>query len=131
MDSQNFIVKLMPMANNINNLAREIEKQLKYYARDVAEKVEEAKEETAKQLVEDIKRDSPKRRPSYSKGWRIKRTPKSLIIHNKTDYQLTHLLEHGHAKRNGERLQGEPHIRPNEEKAVEDYLRKIERAIEP
>ena len=115
---------------SINNISREIQRQLQYYARDVAEKVEDAKDETAKQLVTDIKQDSPKRRPSYAKGWRIKRTPKKLIVHNKTDYQLTHLLEHGHAKRNGDRLQGEPHIRPNEERAVRDYLKKIERAIE-
>jgi hypothetical protein len=115
---------------NINDIGKEIQKQLQYYAKDVAEKVEVAKEETSKALVDDLKRDSPKRRPSYSKGWRIKRTKKSLIIHNATDYQLTHLLEHGHALRNGDRFQGEVHIRPNEERAVRDYLKKIERAIE-
>jgi type II secretory pathway predicted ATPase ExeA len=54
-----------------------------------------------------------------------------LVVHNKTDYQLTHLLEHGHVKRNGERFNGEVHIRPNEEKAIREYLRRIERALEP
>lgn len=119
----------MPMTR-INDIGKEIQKQLQYYAKDVAEKVEVAKEETASKLVQDIKQDSPKKRPRYSKGWRIKKTPKKLIVHNKTDYQLTHLLEHGHVLRNGDRFEGKAHIRPNEEKAIRDYLKKIERAIE-
>jgi beta-glucosidase/6-phospho-beta-glucosidase/beta-galactosidase len=119
----------MPMTN-INDLGREIQKQLKYYARDVAEKVEQAKEETSTQLKQDIVRDSPERRPSYKKGWRIKEVGNKHILHNATDYQLTHLLEHGHMLRNGERYQGKVHIRPNEEKAIREYLKKIERAIE-
>lgn len=116
---------------NINNLGKEIQKQLQLYSKQVAEKVEIAKEETATSLLQDIKQDSPKRRPRYAKGWRIKREPKKLIVHNATDYQLTHLLEHGHALRNGDRFQGKIHIRPNEEKHVKEFLKKIERAIKP
>jgi len=118
----------MPMID----ITREIQNQLRYYSRDVAEKVEVAKKEVATALVQDLKQDSPKRRPRYAKGWRIKRDKKgTLVVHNKTDYQLTHLLEHGHVKRNGERFNGEVHIRPNEEKAIREYLRRIERALEP
>ena len=120
----------MPMTE-ISGVAREIQRQLQYYARGVAEEVEQAKSDVTKVLKKDVERDSPERRPSYKKGWRIKRGKKSLILHNKTDYQLTHLLEHGHVLRNGERFVGEPHIRPNEEKAVRDFLNRIERAIEP
>jgi hypothetical protein len=116
---------------NSDQLAREIQRQLQYYARDVAEKVEIAMDEVTMACKQEIINDSPERRPSYKKGWKIKKGKKSLIIHNKTDYRLTHLLEHGHAKRNGDRLEGKPHIRPAEEKAVRDYLDKIERAIEP
>jgi phage gpG-like protein len=120
----------MPMTE-ISGIAQEIQRQLQYYARDVAEKVEVAKEEVTKVLKQEVERDSPERRPSYKKGWRIKRGKKSLILHNKTDYQLTHLLEYGHAMRNGDRYEGKPHIKPNEEKAIRDYLDRIERAIEP
>ena len=115
---------------DISNLTREIQKQLQYYAADVKEKVEAIQNQSAKALVNDLKRDSPQKSGDYAKGWRIKRTPKKLIVHNATNYQLTHLLEHGHAKKNGGRVQPQVHIRPNEERAVQDYIDKIERAIE-
>jgi len=115
---------------NINDLNREIMEQLKYYANDVRDKVETAMSESATTLKKDIGKDSPKKRPSYAKGWRIKKTPKKLVVYNKTDGSLTHLLEHGHVMRNGDRNAGKPHIRPHEERVIRDYLKKIERAIE-
>ena len=116
---------------NIQGIAQEIQRQLQYYARGVSEKVDKAKDEVTDTLKADVIRDSPERRPSYKKGWRIKKGLKSNILHNATDYRLTHLLENGHAKRNGERYEGKPHIRPNEEKAVREFLKQVERAIEP
>jgi hypothetical protein len=118
----------MPVTN-IDKVAKEIQKQLGYYAEEVKEKVEKAKSESAKGLVSDLKRDSPKKTGAYAKGWRIKRAGNKLIVHNKTNYQLTHLLEYGHPKKNGGRVEGQAHIRPNEERAVKDYLQKIEGAL--
>jgi hypothetical protein len=116
---------------DINNLAKEIAKQVQIYTEDVKEKVEDIKETIAKELMSDIKLGSPKKTGSYVKGWRIKRTPKKLIVHNKTDYQLTHLLEYSHVKKNGGRTEGRPHIRPAEEAAIRELLKQIERAIKP
>jgi hypothetical protein len=115
----------------VEGISREILKQLEYYANGVREKVEDAKNESATDLKKSIAQDSPRKRPSYAKGWRIKKTSKRLIVHNKTDYQLTHLLEHGHVLRNGDRFEGKPHIRPHEQRVVRDYLKKIERAVKP
>ncbi len=130
--SQKFIVKWMPMTE-IEGVAEEILKQLQYYAADVRTKVDEAKEANAKACLKAIKMQSPKgkRNGKYAKGWRIKRTSKSMIIHNATDYQLTHLLEHGHITKGGTgRTREKPHIRPAEEKAVRDFLKDVEGAIE-
>lgn len=117
----------------IQNVAKEIMKQLQYYAADVKEKVEEAKDEIAKEIMQEIRAKSPTgKRGEYAKGWRIKRTGKKLIVHNKTNYQLTHLLEHGHIKKDGSgRTQEKIHIAPAEQKGIKDYLKKIERAIKP
>ena len=118
----------------IDDIQKEIMKQLQYYAADVKEKVEEAQEATAAKMIAELKADSPKgnrMKKQYAKGWGIKRMPKKIIVYNKTNYQLTHLLEHGHVTKNGtDRTEAQIHIRPAEEKNIRDYIGKIERAIE-
>lgn len=52
-----------------------------------------------------------------------------IKIHNKTDYQLTHLLEFGHATRNGGRTKPEPHIRPIEEKYSKEFENELKKKI--
>jgi len=64
-----------------------------------------------------LRTNSPKRTGDYAKGWSYKvdeDVPGSYTghVYNKTKYQLTHLLEKGHAKRNGGRVDGIPHIEP-------------------
>lgn len=119
----------MPMTE-VEGIAKEIMKQLQYYAHDVRQNVEEAQQETGKEMVAELKQTSPERRPRYKKGWRIKRTTKSVVVHNATDYQLTHLLEYGHPlKSSGRSTDEKPHIRPAEQKAISKYLNKVERAI--
>ena len=116
----------------IHNVANEIAKLVRQYTREVKEECEKAKEEVSKELVADIKRDAPKKTGDYQKGWTVKKGKgrKPALVHNKTDYQLTHLLEHGHAKKNGGRVQAKIHIAPNEEKAIREFTDRIERAIE-
>ena len=89
----------------IKGIAGEIEKALKAYAYDVAEDIDIAKNEVSKEFKTNVTKDSPEETGSYQKGWRIKKFKKSNIIYNKTDYQLTHLLEHGHIKINGGRTE--------------------------
>jgi hypothetical protein len=113
----------------IKGIANEIQKALKAYAYDVAEDISIAKDDVSKEFKTNVTKDSPEQTGSYQKGWRIKKFKKSNIIHNKTDYQLTHLLEKGHIKINGGRVQPRIHIRPNEEKAVDDFLERVKKAV--
>lgn len=53
----------------------------------------------------------------------------SSIIHNKKHYQLSHLLEFGHALRNGGRTKAFPHIAPVAEKAEDDLFNNIKKRI--
>jgi len=113
------------------DVSKEIAKHLSQYTREVTEGMEKAKEENAKEAVKELKTTSP-RRPTggdYARGWRAKRVNNAWVVHNATDYQLTHLLEKGHAKVNGGRVPAYPHIGQAEEKAIVGYLKQVEKVI--
>ena len=119
----------------INLLEKEIMKALTEYADDITEVVEKDADKIGKEATEELKQISPKgARKSYAKGWKLKKDKvgknKYVVkIHNKTDYQLTHLLEFGHATRNGGRTTAQPHIRPTEEKYSEKFEKELRRDI--
>lgn len=123
------------MANtSIDQLAAEIAKSLADYSQEVVEKVNISSEKVGKAAVKRLKETSPKRYGKYAKSWAVKTEPaagqpNTQIIHNKDHYRLTHLLEHGHAKKGGGRVDGIPHIRPAEEQVIQDFTREVEEAI--
>lgn len=125
----------MSKAININNLSKEIVQALENYNYDISEVVEEVANKVGKEAVTELKQESPKgARGSYAKGWRLKKDKLSksryvVKIYNKTDYQLTHLLEFGHASRNGGRTEPQPHIRPIEEKYGEKFEKILKQDI--
>lgn len=123
---------------SINNLSDEIAKVLSEYSQDVSEKVDKAVDEAGNDLIQELTSTSPARKCKnggrYHKGWRIKvafdgKGNKRIIVHNKSDFQLTHLLEFGHIKVNGGRVSGIPHIKPAEQKAVDMFIKKVEEAV--
>lgn len=117
----------------IENLASELTAAMSEYTADLTDAVKEAVEEETKEAKRELKADSPKRTGDYKKGWSSKKSYSGMYtqintIHNRTDYQLTHLLEHGHVGRNGRRVAAIPHIKPVETKMIERFIRKVERA---
>ena len=68
------------------------------------------------------------------RSWRMKVTEESSVgigvtVYSPSHYMLAHLLENGHAKRNGGRVAGERHIGPAEEHAREQLIGDIEKAL--
>jgi hypothetical protein len=113
----------------IGHISKEIARQLEVYTSSIEEEIELAKEVVTKEAVKLLQENSPELTGDYAKGWKRKKVGKDIVVHNKTDYQLTHLLEYGHAKAEGGRVQAKVHIRPVEEKIVNDFEERVERMI--
>ena len=114
----------------VNNLASTIAKELHQYSQSVTDGLKKEVKQAAKECRKEIQSSSPVLTGSYTKGWkddvRFETQEEIRIeVHNKTDYQLTHLLEYGHAKTNGGRVEGKAHIAPAEQNAEKKLLQKV------
>ena len=115
-----------------NNSILDVVSILDDYSKDIQEGIEDSAVEVAKKGASTLKKTSHKGK--YAKGWRTK-TEKSfgsvnVIIHNATDYQLTHLLEKPHLTRNGGITKPNVHIKPVEDTCINEYERKVEEVIQ-
>lgn len=128
------------MSKNIkpDDLQKELMKYLTEYKEDIDEDVIETVDKVTKEARDELKQTSPRRNGTranpYYKGWSIKLSKRKTgvyhkVIWNKTNYQLTHLLEFGHATRNGRRTRAIPHIRPIEEKYNVEFVDLLEKKI--
>lgn len=121
------------MANvSIDQLAQELTMAVRQYTRDVSEAIELETDITADAITKEIAANSPRDTGKYAKGWKV--TPKKAygtyraVIHNKI-YQLVHLLEFGHAKADGGRVDGKPHVRPAYDRHVTKYEKRIKEIL--
>lgn len=109
--------------------------ELSDYGAQVTERVKALVKTVAQDCEKDIQRRSPKRTGRYRKGWRTKVIYDGpggirVVVHNKTDWQLTHLLENGHAKAGGGRVSGIHHIRLAEQKGERQLLQGLEGVLD-
>lgn len=69
----------------------------------------------------------------YKKGWASRveenRMGAQGTIYNRTKPGLAHLLENGHAKRGGGRVEGKPHIKPVEDRIAQEFGARVEAKI--
>ena len=119
---------------SIGDMASAINKQLEEYATLTTEGVKSAVSKAGNTVRSEIKANAPSRTGAYAKSWSVKKTAESsnslqVTVHSRNRYQLAHLLEFGHAKRNGGRVAAQPHIAAAEEKGVTELEQEIERCI--
>lgn len=124
----------MPKSIEVDLLEKEVMKYLTEYKEDISEVVENVSNRVGKEATSELKEESPKLTGDYAKGWRLKKDKVGknryiVKIHNKTNYQLTHLLEDGHVTRNGGRTKAIPHIRPVEEKYAKKFEQELKKDI--
>lgn len=119
---------------NVDKLADELAAGLLEYSEGVTEVIKKAVDTVSKSTAEELKKTSPVRTGAYAKDWAAKKAyedtrSKRNTVYNKKHYQLTHLLEFGHAKRNGGRVAAVPHIKAAEEKAAQEFEEAVKRGI--
>lgn len=103
-----------------NEFAVELSSILHGYGMKITDGVSKAVTQAGKFAVKEVRQNSPKRTGKYAKSWKVKKEKTGVgkrntkvIIHNKDCYQLSHLLENGHAGPHGVgRVEGKPHIEP-------------------
>ena len=124
---------------NTNSVAIQMADILDDYSVEVKRAASNAQDKVAKEAVQKLRNTSPKKTGDYAKGWRVKRERgrngiPTVTVHNKTDYQLTHLLENGHVVRNAKgeygRTNGIKHIAPVEQWAQSELPLEIEKELE-
>ena len=111
----------------MNDLATQVMAALNEYGQGVSVDVQNAVLAIGKQCAKDITANA---RVAFKgnedcKDWKVKTVDKTstgltVVVYSPRHYMLAHLLEHGHAKRGGGRVEGRPHIGPAEQKATKD-----------
>lgn len=122
------------MGIKVDDLAKAVAEELAQYSQDVTDGVKKEVRQVAKECAQEIRQTSPVLTGSYRKGWRDEvafenREDIRVTVRNKTDYQLTHLLEHGHAKAGGGRVEGTPHIAPAEQNAEKKLVSGVKAVV--
>lgn len=119
-----------------DQLSDAIQKNLEIYSESIVDGISEVGERVAEKAVQLLKASSPKRFGKYAKSWTFTAEhfrawmPKQFIIHaRKPYYRLTHLLEKGHAKRDGGRVKAQPHIIDAESMVIDEYVKGVEEVI--
>ena len=118
----------------IDSLSSEVMKELEKYADVTTENVKKAVQKAGKTVRDEISASAPSDTGKYGKSWTVKTVRETsssleLVVHSRNRYQLTHLLEFGHAKRGGGRVSARPHIAAAEEKAIKVFEEEIKEAI--
>lgn len=124
------------MANSIHidQLANEVMKGLTEYADLATDDLKAAVKKAGTTARKEIQANAPSDTGIYAKSWSVKNTKETsntleVTVYSRNRYQLAHLLEFGHAKRGGGRVNGKSHIAPAEEKAVSELEQEITRKL--
>lgn len=117
------------------NLDQAIKDQLLSYNSEVNRRVTESGEKAIKKLVKLTKASAPKDTGSFRKNisWKMDKQTfygSSFVWYvKKPDHRITHLLVHGHAKRNGGRVKGDEFLHIALDQVLPEYENDIVEAL--
>ena len=118
---------------SVDEFSETLANALSQFSDEETHEIKDIITQSATDCAKNIKTDAPKRASTgnkYAKGWTCHKDGEANLdiqytIYNKSQPSLTHLLENGHAKINGGRVEGIPHIAPNEKKMEQEIDKKI------
>ena len=120
----------------MDSLLKKLNDTLALYSQKVTEQVKKDAKTTAYHAKGKIQKNSPRRSGRYKKNWAVKiafedaNEVRYVIYNKKPTYRLTHLLESGHAKKDGGRVRAYPHIRPAELWAQKEFVNLVKKAVQ-
>lgn len=125
------------MANRrvtVDQMADAVMEGLLEYAELATDVMKDCVKKTGNTVKKETQANAPVRSKRYQKSWAVKKQKESsnaleVVVHSRNRYQLTHLLEKGHAKRGGGRVRAIPHIAPAEEKGIRELEEGIRRGL--
>lgn len=129
------------MAIEVKNFSVAISEILDGYSADVRSAVDGAVEQAGKKALKTVRAKSPVRKRKgggfYKNGWRMEKKRGGVFhdqvrvtIYNAKSGPMVHLLENGHQKAGGGRVEGIPHVQPAYEEAERVLPQLTARAIE-
>ena len=119
---------------SIDGLADAVMEELTEYNKLAGETMKKAVTKAGQTVRKEIKAGAPVKTERYAKSWTTKKTRESstrleVTVYSPSRYMLAHLLENGHAKRNGGRTRAFPHIASAEELGEKQLERDIIRGL--
>ncbi len=117
----------------ITDLSKAVMDELENYRDLAVEEVNQAVKDAGETVKKEIAAHAPGT-GKYAGSWVSKVTAQTatgieVTVHSPTRYRIAHLLENGHAKRNGGRVPGSPHIAPAEEVGEKQLTEDLEKAL--
>lgn len=117
----------------INDMADAINEGLMEYAKLATEDMKKAVKKAGNTAKKEVSARAPEDTGQYSQSWRSRVTNEysnsiNVTVYSKR-YRLVHLLENGHALRNGGRVAARPHVAPAEKIAAEQLEKDIKSAL--
>ena len=117
-----------------DRMAEAVMEGLLEYAELAADVMKDCVKKAGNTVKKETQAGAPVRTGKYKKSWTVKRQRETsntleVVVHSRNRYQLTHLLEKGHAKRGGGRARAIPHIAPAEEKGIRELEEGIKRGL--
>lgn len=124
----------------IGELADRMTRILQDYGKEIDEIIDTEAKTAVKDLVKNTKRDAPVNAHSHGRHYKDQISSKTLksSTHKKSylwyvngdRYRVAHLLNNGHALRNGGRYPGDQHVTRNAEIATATFEERVKEAIQ-